>query len=144
MSFWIGNIVLLFLNVPLIGLWIKVLAIPYRILFPAIIVFVCIGTYSVNANAFDILILAAFTAIGYTFRLLGYSPAPLILGFVLGPMLEENLRRSLLVSRGDPSVFIDRPIALTILILTLAIITIPLVASAWRSRKGEVSSPVDD
>jgi TctA family transporter len=144
MSFWIGNIVLLFLNVPLIGLWIKVLAIPYRILFPAIIVFVCIGTYSVNANAFDILILAAFTAVGYTFRLLGYSPAPLILGFVLGPMLEENLRRSLLVSRGDPSVFIDRPIALAILLLTLAIIAIPLVASAWRSRKGEVRSSVDD
>jgi hypothetical protein len=142
MSFWVGNIILLFLNIPLIGLWVKVLAIPYRILYPAIIVFVCIGTYSVNANAFDVLILAAFAAIGYMFRTLGYSPAPLILGFVLGPMLEENLRRSLLVSRGDPSVFIDRPISLSILILTLTIIAAPLLMSAWWARKRATASPV--
>lgn len=135
MSFWVGNIVLLFLNVPLIGIWIKVLAIPYQILYPAIVVFVCIGTYSVNANAFDVLVLAAFAAIGYVFRIFGYPPAPLILGFVLGPMLEENLRRSLLVSRGDAMVFFERPISMTILCVTAVIIIMPLLLRVWKKRK---------
>jgi TctA family transporter len=134
MSFWVGNIILLILNVPLIGIWVKVLMIPYRFLFPTILVFVCIGTLSVNNDPFDVLVLAGFAALGYGFRLSGYSPAPLILGFVLGPMLEENLRRTLLISRGDAWVFVERPISAVILGLCTLIIVYPVLRALLRRR----------
>jgi putative tricarboxylic transport membrane protein len=134
MSFWIGNLVLLVLNVPFIGLWVKVLSIPYRILFPSIVVFVCIGCYSVNGNVFDVVVLACFALVGVAMRTYGYPPAPLILGFVLGPMLEENFRRALLISRGDPMVFIERPISATVLTLVALILLAPPLISAMRRR----------
>jgi TctA family transporter len=122
MSFWIGNVLLLVLNIPLIGVWIRVLAIPYHILYPAILMFVCIGVYSVNNSAFDVLMVMLFGGVGYGMRLLGFFPAPLLLGFVLGPLVEENLRRALLFSRGDFIVFVERPISASFLAITFALL----------------------
>ena len=118
MSFWVGNILLLILNIPMIGLWVRLLAVPYHLLYPAIIMFVCLGVYSVNNSAFDVLLLVVFGIIGYVMRLLDFHPAPLLLGFVLGPMMEENFRRALLLSRGDYMVFFERPISAVFLTLT--------------------------
>ena len=109
---WIGNLMLVVLNLPLVGLWVKLLRVPYRLLFPAIIVFCCIGVYIVNSKTFDVFVMAFFAVFGYVALKLDCEPAPLILGFVLGPMMEENLRRALLISRGDPMVFLrgaDQP-----------------------------------
>ncbi|MDB5804810.1 MAG: protein of unknown function transrane, partial [Betaproteobacteria bacterium] len=105
-SMWIGNLMLVILNLPLIGMWIKLLTVPYRFLFPAIVLFCAIGVYSTNNNTFDIWMVGIFGVIGYLFVKLGCEPAPLLLGFILGPMMEENLRRALLLSRGDWSVFV--------------------------------------
>ena len=110
-SMWIGNAMLIILNLPLIGMWIKLLTVPYKFLFPAIVLFCAIGVYSTNNNTFDIWMVAAFGFIGYLFLKLGCEPAPLLLGFILGPMMEENLRRALLLSRGDWSVFVTRPLS---------------------------------
>ncbi|ETF00586.1 hypothetical protein W822_19400 [Advenella kashmirensis W13003] len=129
MSFWIGNIVLVILNVPMIGLWIRVLTIPYHILYPAIIMFICIGTYSVNNNVFDVYTVLVFGVGGYVLRVLDFQPAPLLLGYVLGPMLEENFRRAMLLSRGSIQTFIERPISMWVLILTATL----LVWGVWSS-----------
>jgi len=129
MSFWIGNIVLVILNVPMIGLWIRVLTIPYHILYPAIIMFICIGTYSVNNNVFDVYAVLVFGIGGYVLRVLDFQPAPLLLGYVLGPMLEENFRRAMLLSRGSIQTFIERPISMWVLILTATL----LVWGIWSS-----------
>lgn len=129
MSFWIGNIVLVILNVPMIGLWIRVLTIPYHILYPAIIMFICIGTYSVNNNVFDVYAVLVFGIGGYVLRILDFQPAPLLLGYVLGPMLEENFRRAMLLSRGSIQTFIERPISMWVLILTATL----LVWGVWSS-----------
>jgi putative tricarboxylic transport membrane protein len=110
-SMWIGNAMLIILNLPLIGIWIKLLTVPYRWLFPAIVLFCAIGVYSTNNNTFDIWMVGIFGVIGYLFIKLGTEPAPLLLGFILGPMMEENLRRALLLSRGDWSVFVTRPMS---------------------------------
>lgn len=110
-SMWVGNCFLLFLNVPLVRYWLSVFKIPYRVLFPAILFFCCIGTFSVNNNIEDIYITAFFGVLGYVFMRLDLDPAPLMLGFILGPMLEENLRRALLLSHGSFSVFVTRPIS---------------------------------
>jgi TctA family transporter len=110
-SMWIGNLMLVILNLPLIGMWIKLLTVPYRWLFPAIVLFCAIGVYSTNNNTFDIWLVGLFGVIGYIFILLGCEPAPLLLGFILGPMMEENLRRALLLSRGDWSVLVTRPLS---------------------------------
>lgn len=119
MSFWIGNIVLVILNVPMIGLWVRVLTIPYHILYPAIVMFVCIGVYAVNNNVFDVYAVLAFGIAGYVLRVLDFEPAPLLLGYVLGPMLEENFRRAMLLSRGSfGDAFIDRPISMWLLVVT--------------------------
>jgi putative tricarboxylic transport membrane protein len=129
-SMWIGNAMLVILNLPLIGIWIKLLTIPYRLLFPAIVLFCAIGVYSTNNNTWDIWMVAAFGVIGYIFIKLGTEPAPLLLGFILGPMMEENLRRTLLLSRGDWSVFLTRPLSaglLAVAILLLAIVLLPAV-----------------
>jgi len=122
MSFWIGNLMLLVLNIPLIGIWVRVLTIPYQLLYPAVLMFVCIGVYSINNNAFDVGVVVLFGIVGYVMRLLDLQPAPLLLGFVLGPLLEENLRRALLISRGDFLVFVERPISAGFVAVTAAIL----------------------
>ena len=131
-SMWIGNLMLIILNLPLIGIWIKLLSVPYRWLFPSIVLFCAIGVYSTNNNTFDIWMVALFGVIGYLFIKLGTEPAPLLLGFILGPMMEEYLRRALLLSRGDWSVFITRPLSASLLaaaVLLLVIVLLPAVKS---------------
>ena len=131
-SMWIGNAMLIILNLPLIGMWIKLLTVPYRFLFPAIVLFCAIGVYSTNNNTFDIWMVAGFGFIGYMFTKLGMEPAPLLLGFILGPMMEENLRRALLLSRGDWSVFVTRPLSAGLLAagaLMLVVVLLPAVKS---------------
>jgi len=114
-SFAIGNIMLVILNLPLVGIWVSILRIPYHVLYPAILVFICLGVYSVNNNVFDVYMTAVLGVLGYVLLKLRFEPAPLLLGFVLGPMMEENLRRAMLLSRGDPSTFIERPISAVVL-----------------------------
>jgi len=129
-SMWIGNLMLILLNLPLIGMWVQILKIPYRFLYPAILVFCCIGVYTVNNTVFDVYITATFGIIGYLFFKLGCEPAPLLLGFVLGPMMEENFRRALLLSRGDFSTFITRPLSLGLLAaaaLMVVIVALPAI-----------------
>ncbi|WMT85656.1 tripartite tricarboxylate transporter permease [Pelagibacterium sp. 26DY04] len=134
-SMWIGNILLVLLNLPLIGLWVKMLTIPYRILFPAIVLFACIGCYSINQNLFDVYAIAFFGIVGYLLIRFGCEPAPLLLGFVLGPLLEEHLRRAMIISRGDPMVFIERPISATLLALAVAAILVAVLPSIRRKRQ---------
>ncbi|NYT63796.1 tripartite tricarboxylate transporter permease [Alcaligenaceae bacterium] len=110
-SFWLGNLLLLVLNIPLIGMWVKLLSVPYRLIYPAVLFFICIGVYSANNNLFDVGVVLAVGGFGYVVSRLGFEPAPLLLGFVLGPMMEENFRRALLLSRGDMMVFMTRPIS---------------------------------
>jgi TctA family transporter len=129
-SMWIGNVMLVLLNLPLIGLWVKLLTIPYTVLFPAILVFCSIGVFSVNSNVFDLYTVAFFGLLGYFLVKLGCEPAPLLLGFVLGPMIEENLRRAMTISRGDWTVFFTRPLSAGLLIaavLVLAVVFLPSV-----------------
>jgi putative tricarboxylic transport membrane protein len=129
-SMWIGNVMLVILNLPMIGIWVKLLQVPYRLLYPAILVFCCIGVYSLQNNVFDVVITAVFGALGWVFVKLECEPAPLLLGFILGPLMEENLRRALLLSRGDPTVFFTRPLSLGMLVaagLLLLIIVLPAV-----------------
>ncbi|MFM1854969.1 MAG: hypothetical protein RLZ83_278 [Pseudomonadota bacterium] len=123
-SMWIGNAMLVILNLPLIGIWVKLLTVPYRFLFPAIVVFCSIGLYTLNNNNWDIFMAAGFAIIGYAFFKLGCEPAPLLLGFILGPMMEENLRRALLLSRGDWMTFMNRPLSASLLLAALGLIVI--------------------
>ena len=136
-SMWIGNVMLVILNLPLIGIWIKLLTIPYRLLYPAILLFCCIGAYSVNNNVFDVLMTIPFAILGYAFKKLDCEPAPLLLGFVLGKLMEEYLRRALTISRGDATVFFTRPISLTLLIIT-GIMILLVVTPALRKKREEV------
>jgi putative tricarboxylic transport membrane protein len=133
-SMWVGNLMLIILNLPLIGIWIKLLTVPYRFLFPAILSFCCIGLYTLNNNNFDVFMGAAFGLVGYLFYKLGCEPAPLLLGFILGPMMEENLRRALLLSRGDWSTFATRPLSASLLLAALALIVIVLLPSIQKRR----------
>lgn len=129
-SMWVGNFMLVILNLPLIGIWVKLLTVPYRILYPAILLFCCIGIYSINNNVFDIWLTAILGFLGYLYYKLECEPAPLILGFVLGPLMEENLRRGMLISRGDPSIFFTRPLSLAFLIMAfilLIVIAVPVI-----------------
>jgi TctA family transporter len=135
---WIGNLMLVVLNLPLVGLWVSLLKIPYRLLFPAIMVFSAIGIYSSNNVSFDVYLAALFGVLGIAWRILGCSPVPMLLGFVLGPMMEENLRRALQVSNGDPSVFVTQPISLAFIIVT-ALILIVMVLPAVRNRRGDLT-----
>ena len=134
-SMWIGNAMLVILNLPLIGMWIKLLTVPYRFLFPSIVLFCAIGVYSTNNNTFDIWMVAGFGFIGYLFLKLGCEPAPLLLGFILGPMMEENLRRALLLSRGDWSVFVTRPLSGGLLAAALLLLVIVLLPSVKSKRE---------
>jgi putative tricarboxylic transport membrane protein len=122
MSFWVGNIMLLILNLPLIGIWIRVLAIPYNWLYPAILMFVCIGAYSVNNSHFEVMLVVGFAVFGYIIRLLGFPPAPLLIGMVLGPLMEEHLRRALVLSQGDFAVFVQRPISGSFMAFTFVLL----------------------
>ena len=134
-SMWIGNAMLIILNLPLIGLWIKLLTVPYRWLFPAIVLFCAIGVYSTNNNTWDVWMVGWFGIIGYIFIKLGMEPAPLLLGFILGPMMEENLRRALLLSRGDWSVLVTRPLSATLLGLALLLLIIVLLPAVKSKRE---------
>jgi len=134
-SMWIGNLMLVVLNLPLIGVWVKLLSVPYRWLFPAILLFCAIGVYSTNNNSFDIWMVAVFGLIGYSFIKLGCEPAPLLLGLILGPMMEEYLRRALLISRGDWSVFVTRPISASLLAAALLLLAIVLLPSIKKKRE---------
>jgi TctA family transporter len=128
---------LVVINLPLIGIWVKLLSVPYRILFPVIIVFCGIGVYSVHNSTFDIVITAALGLLGYVLMRLGCEPAPMALGFVLGPLMEENLRRSMQLSRGDPTVFFTRPISGTLLAVSLLLL-LTLILPALRKQREEV------
>jgi len=133
-SMWVGNAMLVILNLPMVGLWVKLLKVPYHWLFPSIIMFCAIGNYSINNSAMDVYLCALFGILGYILVKLQCEPAPLILGYVLGPLMEENLRRALLISRGDPTVFFTRPIAGTFMVLSIILIVI-MVLPAIRKKK---------
>ena len=137
-SMWIGNLMLVVLNLPLIGLWTSLLKVPYRLLFPAIIAFSCIGIYSVQNNAFELYLTAFFGILGFVWMKLKCPPAPMLLGFVLGPMMEENLRRAMLMSRGDPTVLVTQPISLGFLAATAAIVVVMLLP-ALRKRRDRIT-----
>ena len=141
-SMWVGNLMLIVLNLPLIGIWIKLLTVPYRMLYPAILAFCCIGLYTLNNNNFDVFVGALFGLVGLVFHKLGCEPAPLLLGFILGPMMEENLRRALLLSRGDWSTFVTRPLSAGL--LSAAVLLIVLVSlPAIRNRRQEAFRDAD-
>jgi len=134
-SMWVGNAMLIILNLPLIGIWIKLLTVPYRFLYPAILSFCCIGLYTLNNNNFDVYMAAAFGVVGVLFYKLGCEPAPLLLGFILGPMMEENLRRALLLSRGDWTTFMTRPLSAGLLIAAALMIVVVMMPSIKNKRK---------
>ena len=131
-SFWIGNLMLLIMNIPLIGVWVRILSIPYKYLYPCILMLVCVGVYSVNNSAFDLLIVFIFSAIGYAMSVARLSPAPMLLGIVLGVMMEDNLKRAMLLSRGDPMVFLERPICAALLALSVLVLLAPLAVRLMR------------
>jgi putative tricarboxylic transport membrane protein len=133
-SMWVGNLMLVVLNLPLIGMWIKLLQVPYRLLYPAILLFCSIGVYSISNASFDVMQTAFFGLLGVIFVKLECEPAPLLLGFVLGPLMEENLRRALLLSRGDPTVFFTRPLSLAML-LAAAFLLLLIIAPAFRKTR---------
>ena len=139
-SFWIGNVILLILNLPMIGLWVKLLSIPYRFLFPAVLFLICIGVYSVNNSSIDVLLTLGFGILGFYFNRHGYPSAPLLLGFVLGPLIEENFRRALVLSDSQLITFVERPISLIFLLLTLTI----LVFSFTRKSVNKQNSPAEN
>ncbi len=137
-SMWIGNLMLVVLNLPLVGLWVTMLKVPYRLLFPAIMAFSAIGIYSVNNSAFEIYLAALFGILGFIWMKLGFNLAPMLLGFVLGPLMEEHLRRAMLMSKGDPTVFVTRPISLGFMIVT-ALILILMIAPAMRRQRHKIA-----
>ena len=139
-SMWIGNAMLVILNLPLVGLWVMLLKVPYRMLFPAIMALSCIGIYSVNNSPFELYLAAIFGLIGFAWAKLEMPPAPMLLGFVLGPLMEENLRRALLISRGDPTVFFTRPISLGFMIATVLIVIV-MVLPAVKARRAAIPDP---
>jgi putative tricarboxylic transport membrane protein len=134
-SMWIGNLLLVVINLPMIGLWVKLLTVPYRLLYPAILLFCCIGVYSMNNRIFDVVLAAGFGLVGYVLRKAKCEPGPLLLGFVLGPLLESNLRRTLLITQGDPSIFVERPISLVMLIATVILLALMILPSFRRTRE---------
>jgi putative tricarboxylic transport membrane protein len=136
-SMWIGNAMLVIINLPLVGVWVRLLKVPYRILFPAILMFCCIGVYSINSSAVDVLLVALFGGVGYFLLKHGFEPAPLLLAFVLGPLMEENLRRSFLIARGDPMVFVTRPLSAALLVVAVILLALVLLPSV-RKRREEV------
>jgi len=141
-SMWLGNLMLLIINLPLVGIWVKLLSVPYRMLFPAIIVFCAVGAYTMTNTPFNIVIMLIFGLVGFGLRSLRLEPAPLVLGFVLGPMMEENLRRALLLSRGNGLVFIERPISAFFVVAALAMLAF-FVLPTMRGRREEMFADAD-
>jgi TctA family transporter len=137
---WIGNAMLVILNLPLVGLWVKLLTVPYRLLFPAIMMFMAIGVYSLNNASLDLYMMIVFGCLGYLFIKLRCEPAPLVLAFVLGPLMEENLRRALLISRGDPTVFVTRPISAGFLVATALLLLVMVLPAFARRRDAAVAA----
>lgn len=141
-SFWIGNIFLLILNIPLIGLWVRILTIPYRVLYPAMLFFICIGVFAINYQVFDVVLVLVFGLVGYVMTKFGYPPAPILLGFVLGPMMEEHFSRALLMSRGSFAIFWERPISAVLLVVTLVVFAFSLRGIARHMLSG--ARPVEE
>ena len=134
-SMWVGNLMLVVLNLPMIGMWVKLLTVPYRYLFPSILVFMAIGVFSLSNNPFDVLIMAMFGVLGYICVKLECEPAPMILGFILGPLMEENLRRAMLLSRGDPFVFFQKPISLGFMVASAVLLVIVALPAIRKKRE---------
>ena len=134
-SMWIGNLMLVVLNLPLIGIWIKLLTVPYRFLYPSILVFMAIGVFSLSNNPWDVLVMAAFGLLGYVCVKIECEPAPMILGFILGPLMEENLRRAMLLSRGDPTVFVTKPISAGFIIASVILLVIVALPALRKKRE---------
>ena len=134
-SMWIGNLMLLVLNLPLIGMWVKIITIPYQLLYPGILVFCGIGVFSLKNTTFDIHLMALFGVLGYIFSKLGCEPAPMLLAFILGPLMEEYLRRAMLLSRGNPWVFLQRPISATLLTIAVLALLSVLLPSFSKTRE---------
>jgi TctA family transporter len=134
-SMWIGNFMLVVLNLPLVGIWVQLLKVPYRYLYPAILMFCCIGVYSLSNSKVDVVLTAVFGFLGYIFIKFGCEPAPMLLGFILGPMIEENLRRAMLLSRGDPTVFFTRPLSLAMLSFAFILLILVIAPSVKRKRE---------
>jgi putative tricarboxylic transport membrane protein len=137
-SMWIGNLALLAINLPLIGLWVRLLRVPYHLMFPAILIFCCIGIYSINNRPGDVLLMAGFGLAGYGLFKFGFEPAPLLLGFVLGKLLEEKLRQALVLSRGSFLTFVTRPVSCGLLLVAVAVLAIALLPSVGK-RRAEIS-----
>ncbi|MBI4490166.1 MAG: tripartite tricarboxylate transporter permease [Deltaproteobacteria bacterium] len=135
-SMWLGNLMLVLLNLPLIGIWVRLLTVPYRWLYPAILLFSCVGIYSLSNSSLDVILSALFGLLGYLFVKVGCEPAPFLLGFILGPLMEQNLRRALLLSRGDPSIFFTRPMSLAFM-LAAAFMVLVLIAPTVRRKRAE-------
>jgi TctA family transporter len=131
---WIGNLMLIVINLPLIGLWVRMLRVPYRILFPSILVLCCVGAYSVQQTPVVLMLTAVFALLGYVFLKLGCEAAPFILGFVLGPLMEENLRRSMVIAEGDPTIFLRRPISLGLILATVGLVLLIVVPRFRKTR----------
>jgi len=133
-SMWIGNLMLVIINLPMIGMWVSLLRVPYRLMYPAILLFCCIGVYTLNNSTFEVMLAAAFGLLGYGMSKVGFEPTPLLLGFVLGPLMEENLRRAMRYAQGDPMVFVERPLSAVLLALALALLVIVLLPAIRRKR----------
>jgi putative tricarboxylic transport membrane protein len=133
-SMWVGNLMLLIINLPLVGLWVRLLKVPYRLMFPAILMFCCIGIYSINSLPTDVMFIGLFGLVGYTLMKCGFEPAPMLLGFVLGKLMEENLRRALIISRGEMSTFITHPISAGLLAVATILLVIALLPSIRKGR----------
>jgi TctA family transporter len=133
-SFWVGNVLLVLLNIPLIGVWVSVLRIPYRIMYPAMLFFICIGVYSIRMNTFDVFVAIGFGLLGVLLHLGRFPAAPLLLGFILGPMVEDNLRNALLISRGNPNILFGSWISTTFMLATIAMLLWPLVGALLTRR----------
>jgi putative tricarboxylic transport membrane protein len=134
-SMWIGNLLLLVINLPLIGLWVRLLKVPYRLMFPTILVFCCIGIYSINNSSQDVLFTAFFGFVGYALIKLGFEPAPLLLGYVLGRLMEEKLRQAMILSRGNFATFVENPIAAGLLIVAAVIVAVAVLPSIRKGRE---------
>jgi TctA family transporter len=134
-SMWIGNLFLVILNLPMIGLWVRIIMVPYQFLYPAILAFCAIGVFSLNNSVFDIFLMALFGLLGYGFSKLDCEPAPMLLAFILGPLMEEYLRRAMLMSRGDPMVFLRRPISATLLVMALLALLVIFIPAFSKTRE---------
>jgi putative tricarboxylic transport membrane protein len=134
-SMWIGNLMLLVINLPLVGLWVRLLKVPYRLMFPAILIFCCIGIYSINNSPSDVMFTAFFGLFGYALIKFGFEPAPMLLGFVLGRLMEEKFRQALVLSRGNFMTFVDRPVSAGLLLVALIVLVIAVTPAIRRRRE---------